>query len=77
MIKQKRPDKSFAMVSERGDLCKTIGFPPLTGEMSEGQRGPSRDDQAKRPDKSFATVSPQKETIAPCARKRGVPRADN
>ena len=21
------------------DLCKTLGFPPLAGEMSEGQRG--------------------------------------
>ena len=29
-----------------------------TGEMSEGQRGPLRDDQAKNaPDKSFAGVS--------------------
>ena len=37
------------------DPCKTIGFPPFTGEMSEGQRGPLQDDQAKNATyKSFA-----------------------
>ena len=40
------------------DLCKTIGFPPLTGEMSEGQRGMLRDDHAENTtDKNFAKVS--------------------
>ena len=46
------------MVAHCRDLCKTIGVPPFTGEMSEGQRGRLQDDQAKNAtDKSFATVS--------------------
>ena len=41
-----------------GNFRKTIGVPPFTGEMSEGQRGPLRDDQANNAaDKSFAKVS--------------------
>ena len=42
---------------------------PFTGEMSEGQRGPLQDDQAKNAtDKSFAKVSLAEEMSAP---KRG------
>ena len=54
----------------RRDLCKTIGFPPFTGEMSGGQRGPLQDDQANiAADKSFAKVSArQGETLAPKCR---------
>ena len=50
---------AIARVSPLGrDLCKTIGVPPFTGEMSEGQRGRLQDDQAKNAtDKSFAKVS--------------------
>ena len=48
-----------------GDPCKTIGVPSFTGEMSEGQRGPLRDDQANNAaDKSFAKASATDETAS-------------
>ena len=49
----------------RRDLCKTLGFPPLAGEMSEGQRGltgrqtptiPVHTGYAKDPRRERATV---------------------
>ena len=58
--------------SPRETFAKLSGFPRSRGEMSEGQRGPLRDDQTKNAgDKSCANVRHSGESRNPGVRARG------